>query len=265
MRRFLVVSAVVMALAFAGIPAAFAAHPLVSDDADTVGRGGFQLELNSEFAFDRETVEGVRLRARGAEVAAVGTYGLTENLDLIVEVPYQWSRIKADGVVEFEEDGIADTTVELKWRFFQAERGAYALKPSIILPTGDEDKGLGNGKVSFGLTFIASREFELVDLHLNLGYVRNEFKLQADREENRRDLWHASLAAVRSLTDDLDLVADIGIERNGERGSNRHPAFALLGLIYAVTENLDVSLGAKVGLSDAETDFALLTGLALTF
>ncbi len=263
MRRFVVVVGMFLTMA---VPVhVFAAHPLVSDDAGTVGRGGFELEISNELAFDRETIDGVRHRARGVEVAAVGTYGITDDLDFVVEVPYQWSRIKAGGVVEFEEDGIADTTVELKWRFFEAERGAYALKPSIVLPTGDEDRGLGNGRVAFGLTFIASREFEPVDLHLNLGYLRNEFKLQADREENRRDLWHASLAVVRSLTERLDLVADIGIERNGERGSNRHPAFALVGLICSVADNLDVSLGTKFGLNNAETDFALLAGVTLGF
>jgi hypothetical protein len=263
MRKLFVVFGMIVTLAVPG--QILAAHPLVTDDAETVGRGGALLEFNSEFGFDRETVEGVRNRARGGEVAAVGTYGLTDDLDLVLEVPYQWSRIRAAGETVYEEDGLADLTIELKWRLFQAERGAYALKPAVVLPTGDEDKGLGKGKVSFGLTFIASREFEPVDLHLNVGYIRNEFKLKADREENRRDLWHVSVAAVRSLTDRLDLVGDIGIERNGERGSNRHPAFALAGLIYSVTDNLDVDFGVKVGLTGAETDFSVLTGVALSF
>ena len=34
--------------------AAFAAHPLITDDAGTQGKGKSQIELNSEFTYDTE-------------------------------------------------------------------------------------------------------------------------------------------------------------------------------------------------------------------
>jgi hypothetical protein len=258
MRKWLF-AALVLSISFSA-GNSFAAHPLVTDDADTVGKGGVLLELNTEYGFDKEG----GVRARGGEVAALVTYGLLDNIDLVLGVPYQTFRVKAEGET-FSDDGLADVTVELKWRFFEADRGSYALKPAITLPTGDEDKGFGTGKVTYGLTFIASRQFEPVDLHLNLGYVRNEFKLAADKEELRSDIWQASLAAVRGLTDNLDLVGNIGIERAEERDSNKHPAFALAGLIYSVTDNLDIDFGVKFGLNSAETDLTLLAGLAWSF
>ncbi len=254
MRR-LITFAMIFTLAPAGF--AHAADPLITGDAHTLGRGGLLLEFNGEYGFDRQA----GIRERGGEAAVLVTYGLTDDIDLLLGVPYQWSRLKVAGETE-TTDGLADMFLEAKWRFYEAERGSYSLKPAISLPTGDEEKGLGNGKVSYGLTFTASRHLEPVDLHFNIGYLVNEFKLKADREENRRDIWHASLSAVRGVTDNLDLVGNVGIERNGARNSNRHPAFALAGLIYAMADNLDVYAGLKYGLTRAETDVTVLTGLA---
>jgi hypothetical protein len=251
--RKLLVAALVLSLSLTA-GNVFAA--LIPDDAETAGQGGLVLELNTEFGSDKEG----GLRVRGAEIEAAITYGLIDNLDLVIAVPYQFERVKFAGESE-SENGLADITVELKWNFYQAERGHYALKPAITLPTGDEDKGLGNGKVSYGLSFIASRHFEPADLHLNLGYVRNEFKLSAAKDENRADLWQASLTAVRGLTERLDLVGSAAIERNGERGK-KNQAYALAGLIFALTDNLEVDLGVQAGLNRAATDWTVLAGLA---
>jgi cobalt/nickel transport protein len=48
---------------------------------------------------------------------------------------------------------------------------------------------------------------------------------------------------------ELKLVANIGIERNTDRESNTHPAFILSGIIYTITEKIDIDLGIKGGLN----------------
>jgi hypothetical protein len=63
----------------------------------------------------------------------------------------------------------------------------------------------------------------------------------------------------------LKLVGNIGIERNPEKASSRHPAFILGGLIYSISENIDVDFGVKGGLNKPETDFTLLSGIAFRF
>ena len=72
---------------------------------------------------------------------------------------------------------------------------SFAIKPGITLPNGNEDKGLGNGKLSSGAVFITTKEIKPLAFHLNLGYTRNGYKLQADKAANRNDIWHTSLAA----------------------------------------------------------------------
>lgn len=252
-----------MMLIMAG--AAFGAHPLITDDTGTQGAGKFQLEINSEFAYDKEREEGVTIKETGGEVATILSYGITENIDIVLGTPYQWFRVKEDGSIIAKEDGLSDVSLEAKWRFYEKEGMSFALKPGITLPTGDEDKGLGNGRASYGLVFITTKELEPWTFHFNLGYTHNEYKLNADDEANRKGIWHVSLASEVEAGKDFKIVGNIGVERNPDKESNTHPAFILGGVIYSLTENLDINAGVKGGLNKPETDLTFLAGIALRF
>ncbi len=242
---------------------AYAAHPLVTDDAGTMGKGSFQIELNSEFVFDKETVGGITTKLRGGELSTILTYGITDNIDIVLGLPYKWEKTKEDELTVSDVKGISDITLEVKGRFFESDGFSLAIKPGISLPTGDENKGLGNGKVSYGLTLIATKEFSPWAFHLNLGYGRNEYKLTEDKEALRRDIWHASFATEVELIKDLKLVGNIGIETNQSKGDNVHPAFILGGLIYSISKNVNVDVGIKGGLNRPETDLTMLAGIAV--
>lgn len=101
--------------------------------------------------------------------------------------------------------------------------------------------------------------------HLNLGYIRNEYKLPADENANRKDLWRVSLASQADVVKGLKAVANIGMERNPDKTSDTYPAFILGGLIYSITESLDIDAGIKVGLNKTETDISYLAGITLRF
>ncbi|MEW6116566.1 MAG: transporter, partial [Nitrospirota bacterium] len=172
---------------------------------------------------------------------------------------YQWIRTKEDGVTT-SVDGISDISLEVKWRFYEKDGLGFALKPGITLPTGDDEDGLGTGRATSSLFFISTKELEPWAFHLNLGYIRNENKV-----DERKDLWHASLASELEVIKNLSVVANIGIERTTDSASDSYPAFILGGIIYSITENLDIDLGIKGSLNNSETDYALLAGMAWKF
>jgi len=186
-------------------------------------------------------------------------------VDIVLGLPYQWKKTRIDGVVTADSteqgDGIADMSLEVKWRFYEKDGMSFALKPGVTIPSGDENKGLGNGRVSYGLMFITTKEIKPLALHLNLGYHHNEDKLQADKDANRNDIWHTSLAAEVEVMKDLKVVGNIGMERNPDKTSNTHPAFILGGLIYSITESIAVDVGVKGGLNKPETDYTVLAGI----
>lgn len=241
--------------------AAYAAHPLITDDAGTVGKGGVQIEINAEIAYDKEKLDdSTTQKSEAAEAALTVTYGLTETLDFVVAAPYQRLSAHQNDELAAREKGISDMSLDLKWRFFEKDGWGLALKPGITLPTGNEEKGLGGGRTTYRLFFITTREFEPWALHLNLGYVRNE-----NNGGDRSDLWHASLAGEVELVKDLKAVANLGIETNPTTGSGTHPAFALGGLIYDLSEKISLDAGVKLGLTKPEADVSYLAGVTIKF
>ena len=164
----------------------------------------------------RKPLNGVTAEATGAEVMTILSYGLTDTTDLVLSLPYQWGRVKEGGLTVYDEKGISDTTLEVKWRFFEKDGLMLALKPGLIFPTGNEEKGLGAGKVGYQAFLIGTKEADPWEFHANVGYIGNENKV--DQEKN---IWHASLAAEYELFKDLELVANIGIERNRYKDGKR--------------------------------------------
>jgi len=244
---------------------AFEAHSLITDDTSTNGKGKFQLELTGEFSYDKEKSAGITVKEKGYEAGAAFSAGILDTLDIVCGIPYQWNRTKEDGVIVSDEDGISDIGVELKWRFFEQNGFSFAFKPGFTIPSGNEDKGLGTGRVCYGATFIATKEIDPFTFYINLGYTHNKYKLKEDEDSNEKNIWHISLAGTYQISEKLQVVANIGVERNPDKESGTDPSFALIGLIYSITPDLDVDLGFKEGLSSSETDAALLTGLTMRF
>lgn len=243
----------------------WAAHPLITDDTGTQGKGKYQFEMNGEYGSDREETQAVEVTERAVEAAAALACGTADTVDVIIGIPYllvegrETDRVIPASVV-ISEKGISDVSLELKWRFFEHDGLSLALKPGISVPAGDEEKGLGAGKYGFALFFIASEERKALTFHQNIGYIRNNNVF-----DERANIYHVSFACEYELVEGVRFVANIGQERNPDRTSEREPAFGLLGLIYGITENIDVDAGVKMGITDPETDMTALAGLAWRF
>ena len=227
----------------------FAGHPLRTDDAGTIGKQSFQLELTPEvwkYANDHYFF-----------VPLTSTYGITENADVVLTVLY--SSIYNSG---FKSDlsGINDIGLEVKWRVLELEKFSLAVKPGLILPIGNHTKGLGTGKLGYSLLLIADQELSSLLLHFNIGYIRNENRLL-----ERIELWFTSLAAEIPVAESLSIVAEIGTCSNRGKIADGHPAFVLGGAVYSIADGIDIDLGLQKGLNKHESDLAVLAGVTIKF
>ncbi len=227
---------------------AFGEHPMVTDDTGTQGKEKFLLELNCGFPTEK-------IETNGGMAGAL-TWGIADNVDLDVAFPYQWAPAK----------GIGDMLAEVKWRIFDDDRSglSLALKPGLLIPAGDERKGLGNGAFSGGMMVIVTQAAKKRAIHCNVGYIRNAYGLKSDAEVSRKDIWHASIAAEIRMTEKLCTVADIGIDTNPDKTSNTHPVYLVGGLIYSVTEDFDLDVGVQGGLNNPITDTLFLAGFTVS-
>ena len=54
------------------------------------GKGKFQLELNGQYDWDKDDTEDVSVKSTGGQAAATLSYGIAENVDLVLSLPYLW-------------------------------------------------------------------------------------------------------------------------------------------------------------------------------
>jgi len=221
------------------------AHPLVSDDTSTQGRGNYQAELNSDWP---------QFAGRTSHVAAFTfSRGATDTLDLYGTLPASLS----------SPSGIGDLSFGAKWRFWQNEQSSFAIKPELFLASGNVDKGLGKGSPTLALTLIRSHIVGRWGFDTNIGITANR-DLTFD-DTRHLIVWRASTAVTYTPSPRWTLVADTGIARNPDKTIRTNPAFILAGAIYRPRGNVDIDIGIKAGLTSAEVHRQTGAGLTVRF
>ncbi len=191
---------------------AWAGPPLITDDPDTPGKGGWEINVtyNLELMRERYTVESssgkTQEKVGSAREHALPTldvnYGLLENDQWKIELPILIDR-GPDGTYE---RGVGDMDLGWKYRFLDEHSFPVSLSiyPQAIVPTGDEDRGLGSGKPEYTFPLQVGRHFldDTLFVYGEVGYT-----VFMSREED--DGWLYGIAMEYELFDRFDLVGEI--------------------------------------------------------
>jgi hypothetical protein len=228
----------------------YAAHPLISEDAATQGKGAFELEIGNSWMKDGGT--------RTYELGPQLSYGITPHVDAILRPT--WLDVRITGAESSERSrGAGDTAVDVKWRFLETETVHFALRAGLNAPTGDAERGLGAGKPTYHGVLVASFGSPSLAVHANLGYTRN----RADPSE-RRDLYHASTALLWTVDESWRLLlADVAVDSNPDRSMGAWPAVWRVGAIYTVRKGFDLDIGTQARLNRAAPSHVVLAGLTV--
>jgi len=252
-RAFVLSARLAVALLAVAGGAAEAAHPLLTEDTGTQGEGNVQLEVMVDKA--RDHPPGAKVRE--LQTTMVLSYGLLDQADLQLGLPYLRQHLH-DALGRRADRGPLDATVDLKWRFYESDGLSLGLKPGITLPDGNERRGFGSGRVTWGALLILSFETGPWAFHSHAGYRRN------NNSANQRDaLAHVSGALTYKATEQIRLVADLSADSNPDRANHSSLRYSVLGFIYSATPKLDFDVGLKHGHGQAATDRALLVGATL--
>lgn len=240
----------------------FAAHPLVSDDAGTLGKGNMQVELIGEISSNKDTVAGETTKTTGKQLATSFGVGLADKLDLSVGFARPWGNGNADGE-SFKDVGSADFSLSIKWQVYEHEGFSIALKPvfSYSYAVGISD----DHAISYGAAAVLSKEFKPFSTHLNIDYIYSDHNLADIKSTRRSSTWSACIGTTYEIINDLKIVSDFGISTNEDKTTHNMPVFGLLGAIYTLNKRVDLSIGIKAGLTKPETDLTGTLGATLKF
>ena len=195
-------------------------------------------------------------------------YGVINNLDVGVEIPYVfWRPSGGDENV----DTLGDMILKSRLLFLKGREGnpiSLTIQPFFKIPTPENDKtvlqsGLSTGETDFGFVFIATREMsQSLRAHLNMGYTFINKPSWVD-EYDYDNVFSFKVAAEYSADDEIEIVGEVNGETNKDPDSSDFFSI-LLGARYRIMEGVLLDAGFSVGISDESPDSATV-GLTMDF
>lgn len=217
---------------------------MLSEDTGTQGAGNFELELG----YDWSRLDAARAFLFQPQLS----YGTSPTLDLIV----QPSWLRSTDPLGRRTQGLGDTNLDFKWRFFGAAPLSLGVRAGLELPTAQNGLGLPSGRIGGHGILVASLDTAPWAFDLNAGYAR----VPADPAE-RPDLFHFSAAAQYTLNAHLVLVLDASTDSNPDPESATYMGVALAGVIYTVHPGLDLDAGFRARLNSGAPAQQWLVGI----
>jgi len=253
----------------------FALMPyLDTETAVPVDRGKSRLDVSMLFDRWKSNLSTYDLKAELS-------YGLINNLDFSVDVPYLVRKVKGSGDVNGvgDEDGVGDVTLKVKVRFIKGREAnpvSIAGQLSVKFPSCNKDKALSpecTGEPDVGLRAIASKEFFPVTVHVNLGYI---FVGNPPNTDLNDVLTYSIAFDYLTTADNLHVVGELAGQSNPypkssdlasrlSADTSADPLSALIGLLYDLDTNKALTAAWSMGLTQASPDYSLSVGFRYLF
>jgi hypothetical protein len=226
-----------------------AAHPILTEDPGTQGAGKFELELGFAARQGDPSIPG-----RSNVFAPQFSIGVTDSLDLIgqafwvSQTPTQAPTVLGDG----------DTALDFKWRFYQKDNLAFAVRAGLDVPTGDVSTGLGAGELGGHAIGVVGITFGDYAVYANAAYAYTR------TPGSRSNLGAFSVALTRQPDDSpLRTFIEAATSSNPDPANTQWPAIARTGFIYTVVDGFDVDAGIQTRLNKSAARWAWLVGATL--
>jgi hypothetical protein len=178
-------------------------------------------------------------------------------------VPYSW--LRSDGQ---SADGFGDLMLNYRWQALMetASTPAFAPRLSLILPTGDADRGLGFGSVGYQINLPVSKIVsDRVSLHGNAGLTT-----YADIDGRSPLSYNLGASAVYAVSRDFNLLLEGLVEWTETLSAGNIERETSFTLSPGVRKAFDLAPGqlvlgaaAPVRFAGSQTDFGLFLYLSV--
>jgi hypothetical protein len=187
-------------------------------------------------------------------IATEVAYGFTDRFQLRVDVPYE-SVNPDDG---HSANGIGDVEVAARYAVLDHRTRPFALDVglSLLAPTGDRRRDLGDGRLAVEPFFTASQWLGPVNLELNFAWLR-AVSSAGDDPKNEYD-YNVALAYP---VHDWFLV----LEGNGETNSRHTMYYITPEVVWEATEHFQFHFAVPIGVTRAAGDYGVVAGFTVEF
>lgn len=234
----------------------FAARPLTTEDAGVAGNRIFQIEIGTDYTIQDNN-------DKNYSTVFVPIYGITENIELSLELPYKFIRPNAGN----NDEGISDINLVSKTLLISEGKinPAFLLKTQIKLSNGSQEKGTGSGDEDIGFIGVFGKTFEAFTIYANLGYVFVGKKI--DNSINNYIVY--SISSEYLLTGKFKLVAEIYQESDlhYDIGAFEHHTLnPLIGMSYQLNDSIIFDIAYRIGIVHGKKSVeGLITGMSFYF
>ena len=232
---------------------------LFVDDTWTTDKGHFELEYwvnyykDTQYDYDND----YKTRTRETKLYLYMLYGLTDNWDIGMTIPY--------GYINYDRDtkanGFMDIEMESKYRLFEETNllPSFAFYLDFITSSANEEKSLGTGDEDVWLNCIFSKTLgDNLWLDWNLGYYFTGGK-DAD------DVFIYILGLTSGFRERIYVYAELYGEAEFERNFNDNVCLWALSVGYEVNPRLFVKTGVAAGISDSANDLQIAGRICFSF
>ncbi len=209
------------------IHTAHAAPPFITDDADITPYHHTEIYF---FSATQKNNQGTVLAFPALEL----DYGLKPRLEVDAILPYVSSSPHDH---ETSTSGIGDGRIALKYQFL-TETNVYpqaAFEPTYIMPTGNANRRLGNGRAWAQLPIWLQKSWNTWSMYGGGGYAAND-------EPGMRNYFFGGAVLTKNVTDKLLLGIELYMQ-----GADSHSTYAFkllnVGGEYSMTKKINLVAG----------------------
>ncbi|MCX7916645.1 MAG: hypothetical protein N2589_00735 [bacterium] len=212
----------------------FAGRPLTTEDTETVEKGKFELEIGYNLIQNND-------QTKNQEIEISLKSGITEWMDLGIVLPF---------IIEESDTKINEwEKIEIGTKFYIFKRDEKKTGFSLKI---SGSPNLKEGDKSFIINSILTKQIRKATIHLNLGTYFLKREIGTD------SIFTYSGAIEYVINENLNLCGEIVCENNDE-----NPMEILIGMNYALRENLYVDMGVGFGLNNFSYDWRITGGITL--
>lgn len=232
---------------------------------------------------DRDHEDGATVHRRTLLSTLRTEFGITDELEADAIVGYALAWERAGETPTEAIDGALDTILGARYRFLTQEKHwiTFTAGPQLLLPTGDEKKGLSTGEVGWAIDAAASHDFGRlffyaqinwaewrdvdppgVDRRFNLGKLYYSFALAGKLVEHWDEGYLHDVHAFLELAGSLeDVVAPDPVTGRPHRENVESFVFAP-GIRYGYTTPksrlFEIGISVPIGLDHDADDWGLI-------